>query len=49
MKRGILAGVALAALAGGAYFLGTHTTESYNCRYSIDADATICDFRWVAK
>lgn len=46
MKRAILAGVALATLAGVALFLATHHTESTNCHYSMDADANICDFHW---
>jgi len=46
MKRVILAGVALATLAGLATFHATHHTVQTNCHYSIDADATICDFHY---
>ena len=46
MKARILAGVALATLAGLATFHATHHTVKDNCHYSIDADATICDFHY---
>jgi hypothetical protein len=49
MVTRVLAGVALVALAWGVFFIVTHETESYNCKYSIDADASMCDFRWVGK
>ena len=51
MKRVILAGVALATLAGGAYFMGTHhrVVDKDSCTYSIDADAQICDFQYEVK
>ena len=48
MKRGILAGVALATLAWGAYFMGTHhaVVDKDSCYYSADADGMLCDFNY---
>lgn len=47
----MISALVLGGALAGALFLTTHHTETIkeSCKYSIDADAQMCDFRWVAN